>query len=473
MEYEVIIGLEIHAQLSTNSKMFCSCSSSFGDRPNTNICPVCTAQPGSLPLVNKKAVSYATKAAMSLNCKINKNIIFARKNYFYPDLPKGYQISQEKTPIGENGFINIELENGEKKIGITRVHMEEDAGKNIHKENKSLIDLNRAGVPLIEIVSEPDIRNPMEATCYLKKIKAILSYLGICDCNMEKGNLRCDANISLKKKEGKKFGTKVEIKNLNSFKFIEKALNYEIKRQKEVLEKKEKIVQETMLFDVNTGVTKSLRKKETSNDYRYFPEPDILPLCLDDDFIEKEKNSLPELCDQKKERFMKDYKLSSYDASILSSDIEISKYFESLNEIINDPKISSNWIQSEVMRELNNKNISIKEFKISAKRLSELILLIKNGTINNNTAKKVFSKMILNNLSPEDIIEKENLGQITDKKVIKDICIQVLKQNKEELEKYKSGKTKLFGFFVGQVMKETKGKASPEIINKILKETIN
>lgn len=302
MNYEVIIGIEIHAQLSTSSKMFCPCSCSFGENPNTNICPVCTGQPGALPLVNKKAVSYATRASLALNCKINKNMIFARKNYFYPDLPKGYQISQEKTPIGKLGYINIELENETKKIGITRVHMEEDAGKNIHKENKSLVDLNRAGVPLVEIVSEPDIRSQKEALLYLKKIKSILSYLGICNCNMEEGNLRCDANISLKKKEDKKFGTKVEVKNLNSFKFVEKALTYEIKRQEEILNKNEKVIQETMLFDSNTGKTRSIRKKETSTDYRYFPEPDILPLMLDEEFIEKEKNSLPELPDQKKER---------------------------------------------------------------------------------------------------------------------------------------------------------------------------
>ncbi len=473
MKYEPVIGLEVHAQLSTSSKMFCSCSTSFGQRQNSNICPVCTSQPGSLPVLNGKAVEYAIKTALALNCSINGKSIFARKNYFYPDLPKGYQISQYEEPLAVNGWIEINLKNGvSKRVGITRVHMEEDAGKNIHNEKSSFIDLNRAGVPLLEIVSEPDIRSPEEASAYFKKLRTILSYLAVSNCNMEEGNLRCDVNVSIRSNDRERFGTKVEIKNVNSFRYVEKTISYEIQRQAELLDKRQAVIQETRLFDPSTGITKSMRKKEEANDYRYFPEPDLRPLELSSDYIEKIKDSLPELPDSKKHRFMKEYGLSLYDAEVLSSDREISSYYEKLTLYISNPKIASNWMQTEVLRVLNENKCSIDGFQLCHERLGDLIKFVLDGTINQTTAKEIFEKMISTGDDAEQIIERDGLAQISDSGEIEKIVEDVLLAFPQQVEQYKNGKDNILGFLVGQVMKKSKGKANPALVNELLRNKI-
>ncbi|MEI6092761.1 MAG: Asp-tRNA(Asn)/Glu-tRNA(Gln) amidotransferase subunit GatB [bacterium] len=474
MKYESVIGLEIHSQLSTKSKMFCSCSTSFGKKQNTNICPVCSAQPGSLPSVNGKAIEYAVKTALAFNCKINKNSIFARKNYFYPDLPKGYQISQYEEPLATFGWINITTkDNLEKKIGITRIHLEEDAGKNTHNYDGSLVDLNRAGVPLIEIVSEPDMRTPEEAVAYFKKIRTVLQYLEVCDCNMEEGNLRCDVNVSVMEKGQKVFGTKVEVKNVNSFRFVEKAINYEIERQIKIVEAGEKVQQETRLFDSSSNITKSMRKKEEANDYRYFPEPDLIPLVLDDSFIDHQSTTLPELPDKKKERFIKSFSLSNYDAAVLTSEKDISKYYEELVSLVGDAKSCSNWMQTEVLRALNEQKIEIVKFGMPPKQLSSLIKLVLSGEINQGTAKEVFNEMLATELSADQIIEKKGLKQISDPTAIEKIVEEVIKESPSQVEQYKSGKVALMGFLVGLVMKKSKGKANPAIVNELLKKKLN
>lgn len=474
MKYEAVIGLEIHSQLSTKSKMFCSCSTSFGRKQNTNICPVCSAQPGALPSVNGKAIEYAVKTALAFNCKVNNNSVFARKNYFYPDLPKGYQISQYEKPLAVLGWVNIiTKDNIEKRIGITRVHLEEDAGKNTHNFKGSLVDLNRAGVPLIEIVSEPDMRTAEEAVSYFKKLKTILEYLEVCDCNMEEGNLRCDVNVSVREKGQKKLGTKVEIKNVNSFRFVEKAICYEIERQIKMIESGEKIQQETRLFDSSSNVTRSMRKKEEANDYRYFPEPDLLPLVLEDSFINEQETLLPELPDKKKERFIGSYSLSSYDADVLSSNKALSSYFEALVDIVGDAKACSNWMQTEVLRVLNDQKIEIIKFKMKPNELSSLIKLVLSGDINQGTAKEVFNEMLATDLSAEQIIEKKGLKQISDQSCIEKIIEEVIKESPSQVEQYKNGKVALMGFFVGLVMKKSKGKANPAMVNELLKKKLN
>ncbi|MCX6113562.1 MAG: Asp-tRNA(Asn)/Glu-tRNA(Gln) amidotransferase subunit GatB [Proteobacteria bacterium] len=471
--YNAVIGLEIHAQLSTKSKMFCSCSTSFGKKQNTNICPVCSGQPGALPSINSRAVEYAVRAALAFNCKINNKNIFARKNYFYPDLPKGYQISQYEEPLAINGWVEIGFKDGsKKKIGITRLHMEEDAGKNTHNVNESLVDLNRSGIPLIEIVSEPDMRTPEEAVAYFKKLKTVLEYLEVCDCNMEEGNLRCDINVSIRKNEHEKFGTKVEIKNLNSFRFVEKALYYEIERQTKMLENNEKIIQETRLFDSSSGITRSMRKKEEAHDYRYFPEPDLLPLILNESFIQKEKDSMPELPDKKCERFMEKYLLSFYDADVLTSDKDISKYYEDLVSYIKEPKVCSNWMQAEVMRTLNEQRIGIKDFKLDHKKLGDLIRSVISGDINQNTAKEVFNEMITGGASAGEIIDKKGLKQISDLTAIEKIIDEVISESMAQVQQYRDGKTAVMGFLVGLVMKKSKGKANPAVVNELLKKKL-
>lgn len=473
MKYEAVIGLEVHAQLSTSSKMFCSCSTSFGKRQNSNICPVCTSQPGSLPVLNAKAVEYAVKTALALNCSINGKSVFARKNYFYPDLPKGYQISQYEDPLAVNGWIEINLKSGvSKKIGITRVHMEEDAGKNIHNEKSSFVDLNRAGVPLLEIVSEPDIRSSEEASAYFKNLRTILSYLAVSNCNMEEGNLRCDVNVSIRKGKNESFGTKVEIKNVNSFRYVEKTISYEIQRQAELLDKGEPVIQETRLFDPSIGITRPMRKKEEANDYRYFPEPDLRPLKLSDSYIEKIKDSLPELPDSKRNRFMKDYGLSFYDADVLSSDIDISSYYEKLTAYISNPKIASNWMQTEVLRVLNENKCSIEGFDMCHEKLGELIKFVLDGSINQTTAKDIFEKMLSTGENAKHIIERDGLAQISDSGEIEKIVDEVLLGFPQQVEQYKKGKDNVLGFFVGQVMKKSKGKANPSLVNELLRKKI-
>jgi len=473
MKYETVIGLEIHAQLSTRSKMFCTCATSFGEKPNLNICPVCSGHPGVLPTLNKLAVEYAVKTALALNCKVNHKSVFARKNYFYPDLPKGYQISQYDEPLAVNGWVEIVLSDGsKKKIGVTRVHMEEDAGKNIHNDKTSLVDLNRAGVPLVEIVSEPDLRTPEEASQYFKKLKTILEYIEVCDCNMEEGNLRCDANISLREQGAKKMGTKVEIKNLNSFRFLEKALSYEVQHQEKALSTGEKIIQETKLFDTTSNTTKSMRQKEGSDDYRYFPEPDLIPLLVVDALIKKNKELLPELPDAKRERFISQYGLSFYDGDILTSYKDLADYYEELCKLVKDPKLCSNWMQTEVLRSLNENKIEIKDFSLTPPMLSELLVMLKGGVINQSTAKDVFNEMLSTKKSAKTIVDKKGLSQIQDEGAIEKIVDEVLAGAEGQVKQYKEGKTNVMGFIVGQVMKKSNGKANPSIVNKILKKKL-
>lgn len=474
-KYEAVIGLEVHAQLSTESKAFCGCSTKFGVDPNSNVCPVCLGHPGVLPVLNKKVVEFTVLMGLATNCKINQQSIFARKNYFYPDLPKGYQISQYEEPICENGFIEIKTKDGYlKKIGITRIHMEEDAGKSIHTStNYSLVDVNRCGVPLIEIVSEPDIRTPEEAYLYLSKIKQIVQYLEICDANMEEGSLRCDANVSVRLKGEKNFGVKTEIKNMNSFRNVERAIEYEIKRQIELIEEGEKIIQQTLLWDADLNEAFPMRSKEEAHDYRYFPDPDLLPVIVDNKWkLEIEKN-LPELPDSKLQRFITNYSLSQYDAQILTQTKQLANYFEEAVSVSNESKMTSNWITGEVMAVINDKKIDISDFPISPVNLGKLINLINNATISGKIAKEVFAEMLENDLDPEEIVKSKNLVQISDTSEIETIIDKVISENLTQVEEFKSGKEKVFGFFVGQVMKETKGKANPKIVNEILRKKLS
>lgn len=478
MNFEAVIGLEVHVQLATNSKIFCNCSTKFGSQPNSNVCPVCLGMPGVLPVLNKKVVEYTTKAGLALNCKINKKSIFARKNYFYPDLPKGYQISQYELPICENGYIDIHINGKSKRVGITRIHMEEDAGKSIHGENlgdsySSFIDLNRAGIPLMEIVSEPDMRSGEEAKEYLQKLKTILEYIEVSDCNMEEGSLRCDANISVRPIGQKEFGTKTEIKNMNSFKNVQKAIDYEIKRQIKVINEGGKIIQETRLWDPEKNATISMRNKEEAHDYRYFPDPDLVPLSLDDEFIENIKRTLPILPDELKEKFIKEYGLPEYDASVLTSVKSYATFFEETVRISNNPKKVSNWIMSELLRVVNDKGCDIFDAGLSPENLAEIITLIDSGKISGKIAKDVFEEVIETGKKPSAIIEQKGLVQISDDKELESIIKRIIENSPKETERFKNGEQKLMGFFVGQVMKETKGKANPKLVNEIINKLLS
>ncbi len=468
--FESVIGLEVHAQLKTKTKIFCGCSTTFGQSPNTNTCPVCTGMPGVLPVLNKEAVSLAIKTALATNCKIAKHSRFDRKNYFYPDLPKGYQISQFAFPIAEHGYLDIE----EKRIGITRIHMEEDAGKLTHDQarGKSLVDLNRTGIPLVEIVSEPDIRSAKEAAQYLKKLHLILKYIDSSDANMEKGQFRCDANISLRIKGEKEFGIRAEIKNLNSFKNVEKAINYEIERQKYILEDGGTVVQETRLWDPVKNKTNSMRGKEDAHDYRYFPDPDLVPLIVDDQWIKKINGTMPELPDAKKARFIKDFKIPEYDAEVLTSSKELSCYFEETIKELKDKKQASNWIMTIVLGMLNTKGLDIGSSPISATSLAELLKLLEKNTINIKGAKTIFEEIIETGKSPEIIVKEKNLEQVSDESELENIVDTIIDKNPKEVDAYQNGKTKLFSFFMGQVMRETKGKADPKIITEIIKNKL-
>lgn len=475
MEFEPVIGLEVHAQLKTKTKIFCGCSTEFGAPPNSNTCPVCLGMPGVLPVLNKTAAEYAVRMALATGCTINNKSRFARKNYFYPDLPKGYQISQYELPVAEHGHADIVLEDGTKKrIGITRIHMEEDAGKSSHDAIQpiSRVDLNRAGTPLIEIVSEPDIRTPEEAGAYLKTIRAILRYLDICDGNMEEGSFRCDANVSVRPKGQKEFGTRTELKNINSFKFVEKAIQYEINRQQAVILDGGKIVQETRLWDSAKNKTFSMRGKEDAHDYRYFPDPDLPPLVFSDAFINGIKADLPELPDQKKARFIEEFGLPLYDADVLTSARETAEYFEICAKISGNAKLASNWIMGTLMRVLNDKNIEITESPVSAENLAKIIKLLDSGTINAKIAKTVFDEICENGGDPEAIIKDKGLVQVSDTGAIEEAVDTVLKENPAEVEAYKAGKTKLISFFVGKIMKLMKGKANPAVVNQILEEKL-
>ncbi|MGB9814123.1 MAG: Asp-tRNA(Asn)/Glu-tRNA(Gln) amidotransferase subunit GatB [Thermovenabulum sp.] len=475
MGYETIIGLEVHVELLTKSKVFCGCSTEFGGDVNTHCCPVCLGMPGVLPVTNKKAVEYAIKAALALNCEIAEYSKFDRKNYFYPDLPKAYQISQYDMPLARKGYIEIEIDGKIKRIGINRLHLEEDAGKLIHEEgrNYSLVDLNRTGVPLIEIVSEPDLRSPEEAWLYLNKLKTILQYIEVSDCKMEEGSLRCDVNISLRPLGSEKFGKKVEIKNLGSFKAVKRALEYEEKRQRELLEQGYEIVQETRRWDETRGITTSMRSKEEAHDYRYFPDPDLVPMVIDRKWVEEIKNTLPELPDEKKKRYIKDFGLPEYDASVITSNKALARFYEECVKLYHDPKMVSNWVMSELLGLLNEKGMEIEEIIFKPEDLIKMLKLIDNGTISGKIAKDVFKEMFETGKDPELIVKEKGLVQITDEEELRKIAQKVINENQKSVEDYKSGKEKAFGFLVGQLMKETKGKANPQLANKVLKELLS
>ncbi|OEF99247.1 aspartyl/glutamyl-tRNA amidotransferase subunit B [Vulcanibacillus modesticaldus] len=474
MRYETVIGLEVHAELSTNTKIFCGCSTEFGAPPNTHTCPICLGHPGVLPVVNKQAVEFAIKAALALNCEISLETKFDRKNYFYPDLPKAYQISQYDKPIGKNGWVEIELDGKKKKIRINRLHLEEDAGKLTHSDNGAgtLVDFNRVGVPLIEIVSEADIRSPEEARAYLEKIKAIIQYTGVSDVKMEEGSLRCDANISLRPLGQEEFGTKTELKNMNSFKGVQKALEYEVKRQTELLESGKRIVQETLRWNEELGITVSMRSKEEAHDYRYFPDPDLVVIIIDQEWINRIKEELPELPDARKARYIKEYGLSDYDANILIESKSLGDFFEETLKYTNNAKTVANWIMGDLLRYLNSEDIEIQESKITPKYLGEMIQLLEKGTISGKIAKTVFKEILATGMDPQTIVKEKGLVQITDESEIAKIVDSVLSNNPQSVEDFRNGKEKAIGFLVGQVMKETKGKANPQLVNKLIRDKI-
>ena len=474
-EWETVIGLEVHVQLATKSKIFSGASTLFGSSPNTQACNIDLGMPGVLPVLNEEVLKMAIKFGLSINANINSPTQFARKNYFYPDLPKGYQISQLDNPIVEGGVLEITLKDGsKKKIRITRAHLEEDAGKSLHEDFEGLtgIDLNRAGTPLLEIVSEPDLSSGEEAVAYLKKIHSIIRYLEISDGNMAEGSMRCDANVSLRKRGSKELGTRTETKNVNSFKFVEKAIQHEIRRQIKILESGERVTQETRLYDSQLDETRPMRSKEYANDYRYFPEPDLLPVVLSEDFIKSVKDLMPELSEEKEKRFIKEYKLSDYDANVLSVDPNLSNFFEEVVVRSRNPKLAANWIMGELSAFLNKENLSILETKVDSINLGNLLSRIEDSTISGKIAKEIFEEMWNSKKSPDEIIEEKGLKQVTDSSEIKKVINQVLDQNQSQLEQYKSGKVKLFGFFVGQVMKASRGKANPEQVNKLLEERL-
>ncbi|MEW5949717.1 MAG: Asp-tRNA(Asn)/Glu-tRNA(Gln) amidotransferase subunit GatB [Thermodesulfobacteriota bacterium] len=468
--FESVMGLEVHAQLLTDSKIFCNCSTAFGAPPNTHTCPVCLGMPGVLPVLNKKVVDYALKMALATHCRVAPFSRFARKNYFYPDLPKGYQISQYELPIAENGHIEIGLDGQTKRIGITRIHMEEDAGKLIHDASAptSYVDFNRTGVPLIEIVSEPDIRTPEEAVEYLKTLRNILRYLGICDGNMEEGSFRCDANVSMRPEGTKTFGIRTEIKNMNSFRHVQKALEYEIRRQTALLLDGKEVIQETRLWDTTKGITVSMRGKEEAHDYRYFPDPDLVPLVIDEKWIEEVRAGLPELPDAKQLRFVQEYGLPEYDASVLTVSKSLADYFEDCVRIYQKPKAISNWMMSELLRELKRDEREIEECPVPPGHLAGMLKMMDNGVISGKIAKTVFEEMYATGRDPEAIVKEKGLVQVTDAAEIEKVVEAVLAAHPEAVKDYKKGKAKLLGFFVGEVMKKTKGKANPGLVNEIL-----
>lgn len=473
-KYETVIGLEVHVELATKTKIFCSCPTEFGKAPNTNICPVCLGLPGTLPVLNKKAVEYAIKAALALNCSIGSYTKFDRKNYFYPDLPKAYQISQLDRPLASGGYLEIEAEGKKKRIGINRVHMEEDAGKLVHAESGaySLADYNRAGVPLIEIVSEPDISSPAEAKAYLEKLRSIMLYAGVSDVKMEEGSLRCDANISLRPAGSSKLGTKVEIKNMNSFKAVQSALEYEVRRQAAELDAGGEIIQETRRWDENSGKTYSMRSKEEAEDYRYFPDPDLLPLQIEKEWVEEIRQSLPEMPDSRRKRYMEDYNLSAYDAEVITATKSMADFFEATLQEYNDAKAVANWLMGDISRQLNAEGVEIDRTKLTPSHLAELLKLQDKGTISGKIAKTVFREMFASGKMPAQIVEEKGLVQISDEGAIAAIVEQVIAENPGPVSDYRSGKEKALGYLVGQVMKLSKGKANPQLANKLLREKL-
>jgi aspartyl-tRNA(Asn)/glutamyl-tRNA(Gln) amidotransferase subunit B len=475
MNYEAVIGLEVHAQMLTETKIFCGCSTAFGSEPNTQTCPVCIGMPGVLPVLNRKALEFTIRTGLATNCRIAPHSRFARKNYFYPDLPKGYQVSQYELPICEGGFLEIIVDDIVKRVGITRIHMEEDAGKNIHegRGDYSFVDLNRAGVPLMEIVSEPDMRSPKEAVAYMKKLRTILLYLGVCDGNMEQGSLRCDANVSVRPEGQREFGVKTELKNINSFRFVERALEYEIRRQIGLLREGGKVVQETRLWDSAAAITQSMRSKEEAHDYRYFPEPDLVPIAAGDQWVEEIGSSLPELPDAKRKRFIADYGLPEHDADLLTSERAVADWFEAAVAAGGQAKAVSNWMMGDLMRYLNEEGRSISECPLKPSQLAVMLRLIEDGTISGKLAKTVFDEMCRTGEDADVIVREQGLVQISDKDAIESVVDETLARNPKEVARYRAGEEKLLGFFVGQVMKQTKGKANPQILNDLLKRKLS
>jgi len=475
VKYEPVIGLEVHAQLKTSTKIFCGCSTGFSNEPNKNVCPVCLGMPGVLPVLNKKAVELAVRFGLAINAKVNLTSIFARKNYFYPDLPKGYQISQFSLPVVDEGVLRVETGDGEvREIGVFRAHLEEDAGKSIHDRGDfTLVDVNRCGVPLLEIVSKPEIRSAAEAAAYLKTMRQILLFLDICDGNMEEGSLRCDANISVRQVGETILGTKTEIKNMNSFRNVERAINYEIERQIELIEDGGKVIQQTLLWNADKGIATPMRSKEDSHDYRYFPDPDLMPLEIDDKWFQQIKSEMPELPSTKKERYQKEYSLPEYDAGVLTQQPDYSIYFEKAAVLTPNYKELSNWMMTEVLKVANQDKLDLNEFKIEPARLAELVNLIASGSISGKIGKEIFTQMLSSDLSPTEIVEKDGLFQISDETELNQIIIKLLDENESQVLEFLAGKDKVLGFFVGRVMRETKGKANPSSVNNILLELLN
>ncbi len=475
MKYESVIGLEVHAQMSTDTKIFCGCSTKFGAEPNSQTCEICIGMPGVLPVLNRKALEFAIRTGLAMHCSISPYSRFARKNYFYPDLPKGYQISQFEHPICEGGFVEIMVEGETKRIGITRIHMEEDAGKNIHEGNGiySFVDLNRAGVPLMEIVSEPDIRSAKEASEYMRKLRTILRYLGVCDGNMEQGSLRCDANVSIRPAGRKEYGTRAEVKNINSFRFVEKALEYEIKRQIRVVEEGGKVIQETRLWDSAKGITESMRSKEEAHDYRYFPEPDLVPIAAEQRWIDEIGASLPELPDVKRERFTSEYGLPEYDADLLTTEKAVAEWFEESIKAGGQPKAVANWMMGDLMRLLNEENREIADCPLKPPQLADMLKLIDKGTISGKIAKTVFEEMYRSEKNAEEIVREKGLVQISDESAIEKIVDEVIAKHQKEAARFRAGEEKLLGFFVGQAMKAMKGKANPQVLNELLRKKLS
>lgn len=475
IKYEPVIGLEVHAQLKTNTKIFCGCSTGFTNESNKNVCPVCLGMPGVLPVLNRKVVELAVRFGLALDAKVNLTSIFARKNYFYPDLPKGYQISQFSLPVVGEGVLKVETgEGGVREIGVFRAHLEEDAGKSIHDRGDfTLVDVNRCGVPLLEIVSKPEIRSAAEAAAYLKTMRQILLFLDICDGNMEEGSLRCDANISVRPVGETKLGTKTEIKNMNSFRNVERAINYEIERQIELIEDGGKVVQQTLLWNADKGVATPMRSKEDSHDYRYFPDPDLMPLVIDEEWFQQIKSEMPELPSIKKQRYVKQFSLPEYDAGILTQQPDYSIYFEQAAAKTSNFKELSNWMMTEVLKVANQEKIDLSEFKIEPQRLVELVDLISSGSISGKIGKEIFAAMLSSNLSPTAIVERDGLFQISDESELKQIIQKLLDENESQVQEYLAGKDKVLGFFVGRVMRDTKGKANPSSVNNILLELLN
>ena len=473
-QFETVIGLEVHAQLKTRSKLFCACPTHFGHRPNENTCPVCAGMPGALPVINRKAVEYAAKMALAVDCRINPRSVFARKNYFYPDLPKGYQISQYEEPLAENGCLHIQAGETSRTVGIIRIHMEDDAGKSIHSrlDNLSYVDLNRTGVPLIEIVSGPDIRSAAEAVAYLKQLRAILVSLDICEGNMEEGNFRCDANVSLRPLGQERFGVRTELKNMNSFRHVQKALDYEIQRQEDLLLDGESVIQETLLFDEASGETRSMRGKEEAHDYRYFPDPDLVPMELSPEDIARWTAELPELPLAKKDRFQREFSLPEYDAGIVTAERDLADYFEATVALGAPPKEVSNWMMTDMLREIRENNFSPAQSSFTPERFASLLKLVDSGKISPKTGKQIFPELLARDVHPEAYVQEHGYAQISDASELIRIVKEVIAEHPEELAAYQAGKKKLLSFFMGQVMKKTKGQANPKLVNEKLQELL-